>query len=371
MCCYLLSLTSCRVPVLSRNTHEIMFRVVEMGVALWFPCVLWNCFRPEALWILNPRKILERAKSRSDLRALTDGRVPLTRSDSLKLLAECWICYDSERTDAGPLIQPCLCRGDVSAVHHDCLKTWLVESNSDPGNVKCKVCNEAYRIQRGDVWLPAGLTITHWFQTAAIVSVMCSAAASSFLVVKLFDHMYVRTISVGSTILVEYICLRFLGFNLLSAYNRAKMSAIKIGGRLIMQQQQPLHQQLPQLQQPIISSSPHKVNGPTDSRTGSFSDPCPSPGLIQSLNRVADDQMSETSIPLSISPSCSSSQSPLNSQTSKSISISGSSSTSMSDCSQDVVVIHCEALWKCERNTSLVAHETHLPIIRCTSKYLS
>lgn len=40
---------------------------------------------------------------------------------------DCWICYDSERQDAGPLIQPCQCRGDVSAVHHNCLRRWLVE----------------------------------------------------------------------------------------------------------------------------------------------------------------------------------------------------------------------------------------------------
>jgi len=39
----------------------------------------------------------------------------------------CWICYDGDRQDAGPLIQPCQCRGDVSSVHHDCLRRWLVE----------------------------------------------------------------------------------------------------------------------------------------------------------------------------------------------------------------------------------------------------
>lgn len=27
----------------------------------------------------------------------------------------------------GPLIQPCACRGDISIVHHGCLKKWLVE----------------------------------------------------------------------------------------------------------------------------------------------------------------------------------------------------------------------------------------------------
>ena len=40
---------------------------------------------------------------------------------------ECWICYDPDRTDVGPMINPCKCRGDVSAVHHDCLQRWLME----------------------------------------------------------------------------------------------------------------------------------------------------------------------------------------------------------------------------------------------------
>jgi hypothetical protein len=63
---------------------------------------------------------------------------------------------------------------------------------------------------------------------------MCSAAAGACLVVKLFEHVYVRTISVGCAIVVEYICLRLLGFNILNAYNRAKFSAIKIAGKRLM-----------------------------------------------------------------------------------------------------------------------------------------
>ena len=46
----------------SRNTHDIIFRIIDIGVALWFPCVLWNCIRPEQLWCLNPKKILDRGK---------------------------------------------------------------------------------------------------------------------------------------------------------------------------------------------------------------------------------------------------------------------------------------------------------------------
>ena len=45
---------------MSRNAYDIIFRVVELGVALWFPCVLWNCMSPEQLWILNPKKILKK-----------------------------------------------------------------------------------------------------------------------------------------------------------------------------------------------------------------------------------------------------------------------------------------------------------------------
>lgn len=50
----------CRVPVYSRNWHDIVFRLAEVGVALWFPCCLWNSMAPEQLWILNPRKLLTR-----------------------------------------------------------------------------------------------------------------------------------------------------------------------------------------------------------------------------------------------------------------------------------------------------------------------
>lgn len=49
-----------KVPVSSRNLHDIIFRLFEVGFALWFPCCLWNSITPEQLWILNPRKLLYR-----------------------------------------------------------------------------------------------------------------------------------------------------------------------------------------------------------------------------------------------------------------------------------------------------------------------
>jgi hypothetical protein len=51
----------------------------------------------------------------------------ITDEDDACFSKDCWICYDSDRQDVGPFIQPCQCRGDVSSVHHDCLRRWLVE----------------------------------------------------------------------------------------------------------------------------------------------------------------------------------------------------------------------------------------------------
>jgi hypothetical protein len=51
----------------------------------------------------------------------------ITDEDDSCFSKDCWICYDNDRQDVGPLIQPCQCRGDVSSVHHDCLRRWLVE----------------------------------------------------------------------------------------------------------------------------------------------------------------------------------------------------------------------------------------------------
>lgn len=60
---------------------------------------------------------------------------------------DCWICYDTDKCE--PLIQPCRCTGDVSSVHHECLRRWLVESCSKSDEkLKCKVCDAPYEVQR-------------------------------------------------------------------------------------------------------------------------------------------------------------------------------------------------------------------------------
>lgn len=226
-----------KVPVLSRNCHNVMFRVVELGVALWFPCVLWNCVRPEQLWILNPKKILEKLGDKQPQINEAESLVSPCKAVIVKSgggvndrQPECWICYDTERTDAGVMIQPCLCKGDVSVVHHECLKAWLIESSDNPDNIKCKVCNEPYKLEREPICFPRGVSPKHWLQTAAIVCVMSSTVAGACLVVKMFDSVGLRTLAVGLALLVQYVSLRLLGFNVISAYQRAKFSAVKILG---------------------------------------------------------------------------------------------------------------------------------------------
>ncbi|KAI7686939.1 hypothetical protein SSS_10201 [Sarcoptes scabiei] len=237
-----------KVPVLSRNYHQVMFRVVEFGVALWFPCVLWNCIQPEKLWILNPRRILKHRQSKQDESHDRSKNKTINESEylfrehidlyKLNTLPECWICYETvvSKPEAGPMIQPCACRGDVSAVHHSCLLRWLMESCSTSDRpVFCKVCRCTYKVEQSNdgVWLPAGLTIAHWLKTVVILTIMFLILAGSVTIVQYFHHMYVKMVSVGTAILIEYICLRFLGFNIISAYHRAKISAIKIIGKKI------------------------------------------------------------------------------------------------------------------------------------------
>lgn len=120
-----------------------MFRLVEVGVALWFPCCLWNSMAPEQLWILNPRKLLTR---QIDPVPTSSGEKGGEEGQSFIVKKDCWICYDEKNE---PLIQPCNCTGDVSSVHHECLRRWLVESFSDTETeIKCKVCGTPYEIQK-------------------------------------------------------------------------------------------------------------------------------------------------------------------------------------------------------------------------------
>jgi len=251
-----------KVDLTSRNTHDIIFRTIEIGVALWFPCVLWNCIRPEQLWCLNPKKILDRRWNNKKTKAessssATEGtpsgdllKPPRHKRDSSLGEStcsttstssetttdedddkgpECWICYDPDRCDAGPMIRPCDCRGDVSAVHHDCLRRWLVESADNPDALKCKVCSAEYMVEKGSQFsLANGFTAKQWMQTASMVTMICLATGGAWAVIQIYSEPWIRILAVGGACFIIYICLRFLGLNTLTAYQRARVSALKI-----------------------------------------------------------------------------------------------------------------------------------------------
>ncbi|KAJ8710303.1 hypothetical protein PYW07_009669 [Mythimna separata] len=223
-----------KVPVVSRNWHDLVFRLAEIGVALWFPCVLWNSMAPERLWLLNPRRLLARQLDDArlaDLLANHHDAKQNVETDSLVgsvgSARDCWICYDSARSE--PLIRPCRCTGDVSAVHHDCLSRWLVESAASPDGLKCKVCNTPYIVQETNrvVW-ERGFTVAHWARTALAVACMCGAGAAAWMCVQLAASPVARVLAAGAALLVCYVAIRFLGMNTVSAYQRAKVSSLRI-----------------------------------------------------------------------------------------------------------------------------------------------
>ncbi|XP_066585932.1 uncharacterized protein [Prorops nasuta] len=226
-----------KVPIYSRNWHDIVFRVIEVGVALWFPCVLWNCISPEELWILNPKRILKKidldqTKPSKEIELQEKKRLhePAHVTDGVSVSSkDCWICYDSERQDAGPLIQPCQCRGDVSAVHHDCLRRWLVESSVNADSLTCKVCNTKYNVEHASRldWQNS-LTPRHCLQTIAIVTTMCGSSAAAWIVIQLVEGPIIRMLAAGTALLIMYVCIRFLSLNTVVAYQRAKISSLNI-----------------------------------------------------------------------------------------------------------------------------------------------
>ncbi|XP_052756278.1 uncharacterized protein LOC113511201 isoform X1 [Galleria mellonella] len=282
-----------KVPVVSRNWHDLVFRLAEIGVALWFPCVLWNSMAPERLWLLNPRRLLARQLDdakladllahRHDAKSLAEfwrdrwpqkalyivgvvhywqlfvWRLVVTilrpparvrdvdydrglpsglRDSSVNVetdslvgsvgsARDCWICYDSSKLE--PLIRPCRCTGDVSAVHHECLRRWLVESAANQDGLKCKVCNTPYIVQETNrVEWERGFTCVHWVRTAFAVACMCGAGAAAWVAVQLFASPVVRVLAAGAALLVCYVAVRFLGMNTVTAYQRAKVSSLQI-----------------------------------------------------------------------------------------------------------------------------------------------
>ncbi|XP_076455229.1 uncharacterized protein LOC143289895 isoform X2 [Babylonia areolata] len=255
-----------KLPVLSQNFYDIGFRIVEFGVALWFPCVLWNCGRPEELWVLNPKRIFRsfdfhrrrkltedgdrQSEGEGDPISASGNNVSYDTFDSLSQCsgADCWICYDPGRRDAGPLIQPCQCKGDVATVHHDCLKKWLVESVTNEARAECRVCGERYKLE-AHYWVPKGLRPRHWLQTFLSLMLITGLpfAAYSACHTMTSDASYLQVLVIGTTILLELFFLRMFVLNMRSSCQRVKVATMKIAGK-------------------EVTPHPRKASHPADSR---------------------------------------------------------------------------------------------------------
>ncbi|XP_064648712.1 uncharacterized protein LOC135500939 [Lineus longissimus] len=249
------------LSIIEQNSLDVLFRVVELGAALWFPCVLWNVKRPDQLWILNPKTLLslsglDAPNERTQL--ITGGDQTAQRYNSCDRASpscqesklegvkpiihyscqtfsnknlECWICYEGDEPRFGTFVKPCKCRGDTSAVHHKCLQKWLMESQNAPDKLSCGICKAKYNLKQGAVWLPDGIKTTQWlFVTVAIVVIIGFPFFTAW-VFSVCHVSYVRVIMVGVTIVVEYACLKFLGITFIGAYRRAKIAAMQILGR--------------------------------------------------------------------------------------------------------------------------------------------
>nr|XP_058969333.1 uncharacterized protein LOC131795744 [Pocillopora verrucosa] len=227
-----------KLPMEGRNALEVVFRVFELGVALWFSCCLWNWKSPSQLWILNPKRLLVHETDEETSHLLGQSHhchsyeAIETDADIDAPHRDCWICYDSDRTDAGPMILPCNCKGDVAAVHHDCLKRWLLEScpESRLDGPKCKVCREEYKLETGRKWLPSGLTVRHWIQTTLILSMMIGTPISVYFLCLTKMSETCKVVVIGLGVVLEYVCLRLLGFNMLLVYRRARLATMSIIG---------------------------------------------------------------------------------------------------------------------------------------------
>lgn len=220
-----------KVPIKSRNWHDVIFRVVEIGVAVWFPAVLWNCISPGELWILNPQKLLAKLDQTSWENSPTNDQTT-SETETFVDKRECWICYDADKTE--PLIEPCACIGDVSSVHHDCLRRWLIESSSCSTEIlRCKVCDQPYNVHATEKlnW-EKGFTAYHWASTAVIVTCLCASVAAAWTVIQLIEDPYIRMLSASLAVMVIYICIKFLGQNTVTAYQRAKVGSLNIGNHV-------------------------------------------------------------------------------------------------------------------------------------------
>lgn len=73
-----------------------------------------------------------------------------------------------------------------------------------------------------------GFTIQHWTKTVILISLMCITGATAWVIIQLNENPIVRVLTAGFAILIGYVCVKLLGENTVTAYQRAKVSSVQI-----------------------------------------------------------------------------------------------------------------------------------------------
>lgn len=244
-----------KLPIGERNIFAVTYHIAELAVVLWFPCCLWNVFKPGELWILNPQNILDiQINQKEDEPIFCSTPPPAnyntfssesddtdedqndededTDEESRAGKRECWICYDNEEEQ---LIQPCDCKGGTKYVHHACLKKWLMERPAENNKeaICCSVCKALYNVESdfSSLWVLSGQKVRAWSQTVIVALTMILLPVSLFFLWKKISSDPLKVGMAIALFFTEFVLLRLLGFNFVKAYAVTKRSALRILGR--------------------------------------------------------------------------------------------------------------------------------------------
>lgn len=80
----------------------------------------------------------------------------------------------------------------------------------------------------GRLYWEKGFTINHWAKTIILVTTMCITGAFAWVIIQVYVDPIVRVLTAGIAILIGYVCVKLLGENTVTAYQRAKVSSINI-----------------------------------------------------------------------------------------------------------------------------------------------
>ncbi|XP_065188069.1 uncharacterized protein LOC135818612 isoform X1 [Sycon ciliatum] len=145
---------------------------------------------------------------------------------------ECWICYDVESRESGPLICPCDCKGGTAAVHHNCLKRWLLEQGelSQRKVPQCDICKKPYVLDRTRRFKFSCTTMQGLRSSLLICVIVAMPITVTFVIKHVPFHDLAKYTVIVVTAVLELVCLRLLGVTFDSICHRAMVAAVTILG---------------------------------------------------------------------------------------------------------------------------------------------